>query len=145
MTRCCADSCVNQQSADGAAAAPATAAAAFVAADTGDPVFYVHVADERTLAADSPSSDADLACSICECTEGFSYDTCGSLGAAVGVQLSLEYCHVVDCGHTGLTTIPSFPSTTTKLDIQNNMGLTEIPLGSLDALTNTANLYASST
>ena len=138
MTRCCADSCNtavplgNGRTEDG---------------PSGDPIFYPHVIAARQGASvyETACGDSTHPTGICNCAEGFSYEECGSLGAAVGVQLSgQEYCHVVDCGHVGLTSVPAFPSTTTKLNLQNNLDLTTIPEGVFDALTDTENLYASS-
>lgn len=89
--------------------------------------------------------DNGIPAGACTCKEGSSKEECELLGAAVGIQVSVDtYCHVVDCGHAGLTQMPTLPATTTKLNLQNNLGLKDLPLGSLDALKMATNLYVSS-
>ena len=60
--------------------------------------------------------DTDEACNAektgrCKCDQGFDANTCQGLGSAVGQQLAgSTSCHVVNCGHGGLTELPKFPA-----------------------------------
>ena len=145
FVRCCADSCNVTNALDAVAVDELT--------DVNTPVFIPNIparitgpdvsaacgngdTDEEIAAtALKNSSNVSVTYGKCTCTEGRSLEACSKLGAAVGIQLAaLGFCHVVDCGSAGLTTLPVFPPTTTKLDIQNNVDLTELPFGSLDML-----------
>ena len=158
FVRCCADSCDIEGATNAVAADELT--------DVATPVFIPNIparatdptltmacgtgdTDEEVAATASirtnRSEDVSVTLGKCTCTEGRTVEECGNLGAAVGIQLAtLGFCHVVNCGSVGLTSLPVFPATTTKLDLQNNVDLTELPLGALDMLVRTERIYASS-
>jgi hypothetical protein len=103
--------------------------------------------DKEVFVPDGGGDGSEDACTSglednkCKCSEGFNAIDCASLGTAVGSQSESGsgYCLVVDCGGKGLKQLPSnIPSDTTKLDLQNNPGLTRLStlkhLGSLEWL-----------
>jgi hypothetical protein len=79
---------------------------------------------------------------ICVCDAGSNENECASLGTSVGSQTSVAGgCVVVNCGNRGLTHLPSFPSTVTKLDLQNNPNVTAMDPSTFKSLKSLTWLY----
>ena len=72
--------------------------------------------------------DGNVKNGLCECESADTAEACSSLGTSVGSQSDggSSTCLVVDCGSKGLTFVPTIPTETTKLDLQNNPDLKEL-------------------
>ena len=123
VVRCCRDACANDACNYTDCVAPNPDA------DPRPPLYTGGSND--ACGTDTPNGDIENG--ICVCEKGANAEECAGLGTAVGAQSEggAGGCLIVDCGGRGLTSLPTFPYGTTKLDLQKNPMLTPVNIGAL--------------